>query len=94
MKKMYLPGKKKFYMLPVCLLTLFIATITRAQTPVLFFNPVISSGLTSPLDIVNAGDGTNRMFIVQQNGIIRYAQGSVLIDTIFLNIKQGYFFWW
>lgn len=88
MKKMCLPGKKKFYMLPVCLLTLFTATVTRAQTPVLFFNPVISSGLVSPLDIVNAGDGTNRMFIVQQNGIIRYARGSVLNDTIFLNISR------
>ncbi len=75
-------------MLLVCLLTIFTATSVRAQTPVLFYNPVISAGLTTPLDIVNAGDGSNRMFIVQQNGIIRYARESVLNDTIFLNISN------
>ena len=42
----------------------------QAQVPTLVFEPVISSGLSSPVDIVNAGDGSNRIFIVQQGGTI------------------------
>ena len=39
--------------------------------PPLIFTPVISSGLSSPVDLVNAGDGSNRVFVVQQGGTIR-----------------------
>ena len=41
-----------------------------------FSQPTISfqtfqAGLTQPVEVVHAGDGSNRLFIVQQNGIIR-----------------------
>lgn len=39
-----------------------------AGQPVISYNPVITTGLSSPVDIVNAGDGTNRIFIVEQGG--------------------------
>ncbi len=45
--------------------------------PVIGFTSVINStvpaggALSSPIDIVNAGDGTNRLFVVQQGGIIK-----------------------
>ena len=41
-----------------------------AQIPTIVFQPVIS-GLSSPVDIVNAADGSNRIFVVQQGGTIR-----------------------
>lgn len=53
------------------------------------YSPVIS-GLTAPVEVVNAGDGTNRLFVVQQNGIIRVfdpANGG-LQATPFLNISS------
>jgi glucose/arabinose dehydrogenase len=43
-------------------------------------------GLTAPVDIANAGDGSNRLFIVQQNGIIRIWNGSALLPAPFLNV--------
>ena len=57
------------------LLQLFFASNVHAQlVPTLSFDPVIT-GLTIPVDVANAGDGTNRLFIVQQGGIIKvYSQ--------------------
>src|SRR5687768_10631833 len=57
-----------------------------AQPPVITYSPVIT-GLTQPIDLVNAGDGTNRLFIAQQNGLIRMWNGSVLSD--FLNVGSS-----
>jgi glucose/arabinose dehydrogenase len=73
--------------------TLFITTFlfaakhsTNAQ-PVIGFTNFITSGLSSPVDIVNSGDGTNRLFIVEQGGTIRIHNGSSLLATPFLNIS-------
>jgi glucose/arabinose dehydrogenase len=48
--------------------------------------PFVTSGLSSPLFITNAGDGTNRLFILQQSGIIRVIQPGSATPTVFLNI--------
>jgi len=54
--------------------------------PTIQFNQIIS-GLSSPLDIKNAGDGTNRLFIVEQTGKVKiYANGSVL-STPFIDLS-------
>ena len=45
------------------------------------------TGLSSPVHIVNAKDGTNRMFVVQQRGIIRVVQPGQTTYTDFLNIS-------
>src|ERR1700712_1689699 len=42
---------------------------TNAQ-PVISFHSV-ASGLSAPVDVVNAGDNTNRIFVVQQAGTIK-----------------------
>ncbi len=48
--------------------------------------PVVSSGLSSPLYVGHAGDGSNRLFIVQQGGIIRVLQPGSSTPTDFLDI--------
>ncbi len=55
--------------LPFLYITLNNTTL-QAQ-PVLTFTPVITTGLSSPVDVVNAADGTNRMFIVERGGTIK-----------------------
>src|ERR1700730_7365957 len=57
----------------ISIILLFINLFTNPvfSQPTLTFNPVISSGLNSPVDLVNAGDGSNRVFVVQQGGTIR-----------------------
>jgi len=48
------------------------------------------SGLSSPVFITNAGDGTNRLFVVQQGGIIKVVQPGSTTPTDFLNISSVY----
>jgi glucose/arabinose dehydrogenase len=44
------------------------------------------SGLSSPLLVTNAKDGTKRLFIVQQGGIIKVVQPGATTATDFMNI--------
>ena len=50
--------------------------------------PLITSGLSGPIGAVNAGDGSGRLFIVQQRGQIRIWNGSQLLSTPFLDISS------
>jgi glucose/arabinose dehydrogenase len=49
-----------------------------------------TSGLSSPIGVVNAGDGTNRLFVIEQRGTVRAvnANGS-LASGFFLDIRNG-----
>lgn len=46
----------------------------------------IAGGLSRPVDIASAGDGSGRLFIVEQNGRIRIHHGQALLATPFLDI--------
>ena len=48
--------------------------------------PVIS-GLSSPVDLQAADDGTGRLFVVEQAGTIRIFQASALLPRPFLDIR-------
>jgi len=62
----------------------------NAQTaPVLIFSPVVSAGLSSPVDVVNAGDGTNRLFVVEQGGRVKIISGGILQPGNFLDIPDS-----
>src|SRR4029078_6525901 len=64
---------------------LFLHQTTFSQPPTINYQSVIT-GLSAPIDIVNAHDGTNRLFIVQQGGIIKVWNGTTLSD--FINISS------
>jgi glucose/arabinose dehydrogenase len=46
----------------------------------------VAGGLSSPVFATNAGDGSGRLFIVEQGGRIRILQGGVVLATPFLDI--------
>ena len=48
----------------------------------------LAGGLTSPVSGTHAGDGTGRIFIVEQTGRIRIIQGGQLLQTPFLDITD------
>src|SRR5436190_4154600 len=48
----------------------------------------VASGLDSPLAIVNAGDGSNRLFVVEQGGRIRIVTDGTLEHAPFLDIAE------
>ncbi len=47
----------------------------------------VASGLTAPVGVTHAGDGSGRLFITEQTGQIRLLQGGVLLPTPFLDIS-------
>src|SRR5688500_941351 len=51
-------------------------------------SPVVS-GLASPVFVGNADDGLNRLFIVEQAGIIKVLQPGAATPTVFLDIRSS-----
>lgn len=47
----------------------------------------VADGLTSPVDIQSARDGSKRLFIVQQNGVVRLMRDGALVTAPFLDIR-------
>ena len=47
----------------------------------------VATGLSSPVLVGNAGDGSQRLFIVEQAGIIRVLQPGQSTPTVFLDIR-------
>jgi len=70
---------------------LLIKTVNAAKNeiswPAIVIVPLVS-GLSSPVHISNAGDGSNRLFVVERVGRIRVVENGVLSVTPFLDIQD------
>jgi hypothetical protein len=72
----------------LCLLCLFaFSTFLQAQTTRLTLVPYVS-GLSSPVLLTNAHDGTNRRFIVEQTGHIQVVAPGSTTTTLFLDLTS------
>jgi glucose/arabinose dehydrogenase len=49
---------------------------------------VVAGGLDAPLDVTNAGDGSGRLFVVEQAGRIRIVRDGRLVERPFLDISD------
>ena len=82
--------KAHFHYLQIVILpalVLFFQTIVRSQ-PAITYEPLIISGLFSPVEIASApGDATGRLFIVEKGGSIKIWNGTVVLATPFLDIS-------
>ncbi len=65
---------------------LFASGVFAQGVPAVRLLPFITDGLASPVFMTSAGDGTNRLFIVEQRGIIRVLQPGTTTPADFLNI--------
>jgi hypothetical protein len=69
---------------------LFAATCSAASPAMgqqIQLDPVLS-GLTSPVFVTNAGDDLDRLFVVEQAGIIKVLQPGATAPTVFLDIRS------
>jgi glucose/arabinose dehydrogenase len=66
---------------------LALALHSAAAAPVIALQPFVS-GLTSPVDLQPSRDGTGRLFVVEQGGIIRVIKAGKLLATPFLNLTN------
>lgn len=48
---------------------------------------VVASGLDHPVHLTHAGDGSGRMFVVEQQGIIRIIKGGSVLPAPFLDVS-------
>ncbi len=60
----------------------------QAQLPPDLFLQQVATGLTAPLAARHAGDGSGRLFIVEQEGAIRIKTGTEILPTPFLDITS------
>lgn len=58
-----------------------------AQIPADLTWTEVASGFNAPVAIRNAGDGSDRLFIVEQDGVIQVIDGGVVQSTPFLDIN-------
>ncbi len=87
-------GHRRRMLLPACVSLLGAAAVglvllARAATPApaMQLRPVVT-GLDQPVQVVHAGDGSGRLFVVEQAGVIRVLRGGRLIPQPFLDIRQ------
>ena len=74
-------------LIPFVLALFFLVGFARPARGDITLLPLVS-GLTSPVDIANAGDNSGRLFIVEQSGRIRIIQNGTLLTTPFLDIQN------
>lgn len=59
-----------------------------AQQPAAYHLVEVVSGLSRPLYLTHAGDGSGRLFIVEQSGQIQVLQDGELLNTPFLDVSD------
>ncbi|MEZ4480679.1 MAG: PQQ-dependent sugar dehydrogenase [Dehalococcoidia bacterium] len=48
----------------------------------------VADGLDEPTAIANAGDGSDRLFVVQKEGLVRVVKGGALLPAPFLDVRD------
>ncbi|MCH9003188.1 MAG: PQQ-dependent sugar dehydrogenase [Planctomycetes bacterium] len=64
------------------------AVVPADAAPIVINLDLVADGLTAPLFLTHAGDGSGRLFIVDQPGQIRIVKNGVLLPAPFLDISS------
>jgi len=61
---------------------------TVEQALAIELTPIVTDGLRNPLYVTHAGDGSGRLFVVEQPGRVRIVENGRLLETPFLEISS------
>ncbi len=75
----------------IALLALLVASSLHVAAQTIVLDPLLT-GLSSPLYVTHARDGSGRLFVVEQGGVIRVLQPGATTTTVFLNITTRVLF--
>lgn len=69
--------------------SILLACRANAQTPAIQINPTpVITNLTAPIQLVHAGDGSERIFIVERRGVVKvFEAGSLSSPVTYLNMN-------
>ncbi len=67
--------------------TVGVGYANSSSEPTVIELETLASGLTAPLGVTHAGDGSGRLFITEQTGQIRIVQDGDLMSMPFLDIS-------
>jgi glucose/arabinose dehydrogenase len=74
----------------ICSIVFLTGLLPASAQPIVAYTNFITSGLNSPIEIVNAHDGSGRLFIAEQGGAIKVWQsGTSILATAFLTIPSS-----
>src|SRR5258705_6148215 len=69
-----------------CLFLILVAALSRCAVAAVQLQAYVS-GLVNPLDLQSARDGSARLFVVEQRGLIRIVKFGKLMATPLLNVS-------
>jgi glucose/arabinose dehydrogenase len=67
--------------------TATVAVLESGTTPSIKLES-IAKGFTKPLFVTHAGDGSQRLFVVEQAGVVKIVQNGIIGETPFLDIRE------
>lgn len=80
--------KRSLILIFVLLIGVFaVSAQDTAPDPAAYQLVAVATGLQNPLYLTNAGDGSGRIFVLEQPGAIRVIQDGALLDTPFLDLN-------
>jgi Glucose / Sorbosone dehydrogenase len=71
----------------LCVIAVAVLTLSMPVDAAIQLTQIVS-GLSSPLFVGHAGDGSGRLFIVERGGVIKVLQPGSTTPTVFLNITS------
>jgi glucose/arabinose dehydrogenase len=77
----------RFYIRSLELLLVFLLVSCASTQDGSSFTQVVS-GLSEPVGVTHAGDGTNRLFVTEKGGLIRIVQDGRLSSEPFLDVRE------
>ncbi len=88
--KILFPPSFKYISAIGLFLSIIFYTIARTAPPdyVLTLNEIVASGFTHPVQVTHAGDGSGRLFVVEQPGTIKIIKNGAVLSTPFLDIRS------